>query len=144
MGSNNLFKAILSIVAIILAAGLIVWQLSDKKGPTVTEELQEQVASERKAVLETLTPAVELAAKSGWAATGRYWMPNALNGNMKKKLTQAFGSSFDAQAILQGEISQDGESGFQVVIFPLNGANHAFYLARNKKGAFLLKDFGAW
>ena len=146
MGNNNVLKAIGAVIVILLAGGLILWQLGGKKQQTtVTSEMKQQVSQEQQAVLEVMTAAVQVAEKSGWAATGRFWAPNALSSAMKKKLTQVFGKSLDdPQAILNGEVGRDGESGMQSVIFSYQGKTYAFYLYKDKKGKYLLKDFGTW
>ncbi len=146
MGNNNALKAVGAVIVIFLAGGLIVWQLmGTKKTSTVTSEMKQQVSQEQKEVLEVMTAAVEAAGKSGWAATGRYWAPNALNSAMKKKLTQVFGKGVDdPQVILGGNVGRDGESGMQSVTFAYQGKTYAFYLLKDKKGKYLIKDFGTW
>lgn len=143
---NNLGKAIGAVVVIILAVFLIFWQVSGgKKTGTVNQEAVKQANAESSAALEVLTPAMELAAKSGWNATGKYWATNSLNTAMKRRLAGVFGDKLeDAQIVLKGDVSRDGESGMQCCIFSYNGKNYAFYLVKDKRGNYKLKDFGAW
>lgn len=143
---NNLGKAIGAVVVIILAVLLILWQVSGgKKTGTVNPDAVKQANAESSAALETLAPAMELAVKSGWNATGKYWAPNSLNTVMKKRLTGVFGDKLeDAQIVLKGEVSRDSESGMQSCLFQYNGKNYAFYLMKDKRGNYKLKDFGVW
>ncbi|MGN0866798.1 MAG: hypothetical protein ACI4SG_03865 [Oligosphaeraceae bacterium] len=146
MGNNNVLKAIGSVVVILLAGGLIYWQLAgSKESSTVTTEMRQQASQEEAAAMEVLSSAVAVAEKSGWAATGRFWAPNALNAAMKKRLSQVFGKGVDnPKAILDGNAGRDSESGMQVVIFTYEGNTYAFYLFKDKKGKYLLKDFSNW
>ncbi len=143
---NNLGKAIGAIVVIILAVLLIIWQIGGgKKSGTVDAEAVKAANAESAAALEVLTPAMEAAAKSGWNATGKYWAPNSLNGSMKKRLSSVFGEKLeDAQIVLKGSVSRDSESGMQSCVFSHGDKTYAFYLLKDKKGKYKLKDFGQW
>ncbi|GEM_PF-3303755 len=146
MGNSNLPKIIGSIVTIIIAVLLIVWQVKSH-GPkkyAVNEGAIKDEQLENTATREVFDAAVAVAVVSGWESTSKFWGSGRFNNAAKKKLKATFSSSFAAADLKDVCVSRDSESGRQCAIFEYKGSNYVFYFVKNKQGKYQIFEFNAW
>ncbi len=139
-------KVIFSIVAIIAAALLIMWQVNNSgpKSYKVSDEVKAENDAYEASLKAPVMDALEKAAKGGWSSTASLWVSGGYNRS-KKNLDFVFGKSFNVADVKIYFAGRDPEGGMPCVSFTYKDKNYNMFLQapKTKTGKYLLMSFSA-